>query len=142
MFRRFTTACWGILANARDGDVRVVPDGGERRDASEPSVVACTLLPYDPRSRLGTTLVECRGKFLTIATAPNSASSAGQLAAGIAGRLPADPVVDVLERGVRQQPEQPPPAAPSTATSNAAVPRFHIRIMMSHPFGGEHNAVE
>lgn len=52
-----TTACWGIL-NKSPQDVmcsssRMVV---KRKGASTPSVLACTLLPYDPQFELGTTL--------------------------------------------------------------------------------------
>jgi MoaA/NifB/PqqE/SkfB family radical SAM enzyme len=54
-----TTACWGILHKS-PGDVmcagaRMVV---KRRDASTPVVQACTLLAYDPRFEMGTTLAE------------------------------------------------------------------------------------
>lgn len=52
-----TTACWGIL-NKSPCDVmcsssRMVV---KRKGASSPSVVACTLLPYDPQFDMGETL--------------------------------------------------------------------------------------
>jgi uncharacterized Fe-S cluster-containing radical SAM superfamily protein len=54
-----TTACWGILHKS-PGDVmcagsRMVV---KRRDAVTPVVLACTLLAYDPRFEMGTTLAE------------------------------------------------------------------------------------
>jgi hypothetical protein len=54
-----TTACWGILHKS-PGDVmcagaRMVV---KRRDAPAPVVLACTLLAYDPRFEMGTTLAE------------------------------------------------------------------------------------
>ena len=52
-----TTACWGILHKSPDdvmcASARMVV---RRRDAAVPAVVACTLLPYDPRFELGGTL--------------------------------------------------------------------------------------
>ncbi|MEM0946667.1 MAG: radical SAM protein [Pseudomonadota bacterium] len=52
-----TTACWGILNKSPDdvmcASSRMVV---KRKGASRPSVVACTLLPYDPQFELGTTL--------------------------------------------------------------------------------------
>jgi hypothetical protein len=52
-----TTACWGILKKSPDSvmcaSARMVV---KRKDADTPAVLACTLLPYDPRFELGTTL--------------------------------------------------------------------------------------
>lgn len=52
-------ACWGILRRSPDSVMcassRMVV---KRRDAARPSVIACTLLPYDPRFELGATLAE------------------------------------------------------------------------------------
>jgi hypothetical protein len=54
-----TTACWGILGRHPDemmcASARMVV---RHRDAAAPSVVACTLLPYDPQFELGATLRE------------------------------------------------------------------------------------
>jgi len=54
-----TTACWGILRKSPDSlmcaSARMVV---KRRGAARPSVVACTLLPYDPQFELGETLAE------------------------------------------------------------------------------------
>jgi uncharacterized Fe-S cluster-containing radical SAM superfamily protein len=54
-----TTACWGILHKSPDdvmcASARMVV---RRKDAARPSVVACTLLPYDQRFELGATLAE------------------------------------------------------------------------------------
>jgi uncharacterized Fe-S cluster-containing radical SAM superfamily protein len=54
-----TTACWGILKKSPDdvmcASARMVV---RRRDADEPVVLACTLLPYDPRFELGRTLAD------------------------------------------------------------------------------------
>jgi uncharacterized Fe-S cluster-containing radical SAM superfamily protein len=54
-----TTACWGILRKSPDSlmcaSSRMVV---KRRGAARPAVVACTLLPYDPRFELGATLAE------------------------------------------------------------------------------------
>lgn len=54
-----TEACWGILGRPKSSvmcsSARMVV---KRKGASRPSVVACTLLPYDPRFELGATLAE------------------------------------------------------------------------------------
>ena len=54
-----TTACWGILHKSPDdvmcSGARMVV---KRRDAAAPVVLACTLLAYDPRFEMGTTLAE------------------------------------------------------------------------------------
>ena len=54
-----TTACWGILHKSPDdvmcAAARMVV---KRKDASTPVVLACTLLAYDPRFEMGTTLAE------------------------------------------------------------------------------------
>jgi uncharacterized Fe-S cluster-containing radical SAM superfamily protein len=54
-----TTACWGILKKSPDdvmcASARMVV---RRRDADESVVLACTLLPYDPRFELGRTLAD------------------------------------------------------------------------------------
>jgi uncharacterized Fe-S cluster-containing radical SAM superfamily protein len=54
-----TEACWGILNKSPDSvmcaSARMVV---KRRDADHPAVLACTLLPYDPRFELGATLAE------------------------------------------------------------------------------------
>ncbi|WGW03160.1 radical SAM protein [Tropicibacter oceani] len=54
-----TTACWGILNKSPDSVMcassRMVV---KRKGASTPSVLACTLLAYDARFELGTTLQE------------------------------------------------------------------------------------
>ena len=57
-----TTACWGILQKS-PGDVmcagaRMVV---KRQGTSSPAVLACTLLPYDPRFEMGRTLAEASG---------------------------------------------------------------------------------
>ncbi len=56
-----TTACWGILnKDPRDlmcASQRMVV---KRKGAEKAAVVACTLLPYDPRFELGETLQEAR----------------------------------------------------------------------------------
>lgn len=56
-----TTACWGIL----DKDPRELMCASQRmvvkrKGAEKASVVACTLLPYDPQFELGETLAEAR----------------------------------------------------------------------------------
>lgn len=57
-----TTACWDILGKRPDSVMcassRMVV---KRKGADRPSVLACTLLPYDPRFELGTTLAEAEG---------------------------------------------------------------------------------
>jgi uncharacterized Fe-S cluster-containing radical SAM superfamily protein len=54
-----TTACWGILGVAPDSVMcahqRMVV---KRKGSARPSVVACTLLPYDERFELGATLAD------------------------------------------------------------------------------------
>jgi uncharacterized Fe-S cluster-containing radical SAM superfamily protein len=58
-----TEACWDILKfdprSLMCASARMVV---KRRGAATPSVVACTLLPYDPRFDLGTTLAEASRK--------------------------------------------------------------------------------
>jgi uncharacterized Fe-S cluster-containing radical SAM superfamily protein len=57
-----TEACWGILGKSPQSVMcassRMVI---KRRGAAHPVVVACTLLPYDPRFELGRTLAEASG---------------------------------------------------------------------------------
>ena len=57
-----TTACWGILQKSPDSlmcaSARMVV---KRRGAAGPAVLACTLLPYDPRFEMGATLAEAAG---------------------------------------------------------------------------------
>ena len=54
-----TTACWGILHKSPNdvmcASARMVV---KRKDAAAPSVLACTLVPYDDRFELGRTLAE------------------------------------------------------------------------------------
>jgi len=54
-----TTACWGILNKSPDdvmcASARMVV---KRNGAAAPSVLACTLLAYDPQFELGGTLAE------------------------------------------------------------------------------------
>jgi hypothetical protein len=54
-----TEACWCILRKSPDSVMctssRMVV---KRKGADRPAVVACTLLPYDPRFELGATLAE------------------------------------------------------------------------------------
>jgi hypothetical protein len=56
-----TTACWGILgvspATQMCATSRMVV---KRKGAAAPAVVACTLIPYDPRFEMGATLAEAR----------------------------------------------------------------------------------
>lgn len=57
-----TEDCWGILGVSPDAmmcaSARMVV---KRKGADAPAVVACTLLPYDPRFELGTHLAEALG---------------------------------------------------------------------------------
>ena len=57
-----TDACWGILdVDPRDmmcSSSRMVV---KRKGAARPSVIACTLLPYEPEFELGATLAEAKG---------------------------------------------------------------------------------
>ena len=57
-----TTSCWSILRKSPDdvmcASARMVV---KRKDAATPVVLACTLIPYDPRFELGRTLVEASG---------------------------------------------------------------------------------
>jgi uncharacterized Fe-S cluster-containing radical SAM superfamily protein len=57
-----TTGCWGILHKSPNdvmcAAARMVV---KRRDATAPVVLACTLLAYDPRFEMGTTLAEASG---------------------------------------------------------------------------------
>ncbi|MBV8888695.1 MAG: radical SAM protein [Alphaproteobacteria bacterium] len=57
-----TEACWGILGRSPDSVMcatsRMVV---KRKGARRPSVLACTLLPYDPRFELGASLAEAVG---------------------------------------------------------------------------------
>lgn len=54
-----TTACWGILGKSPDDVMCAGARMVVRRKGSErPAVLACTLLAYDPRFELGTTLAE------------------------------------------------------------------------------------
>ena len=57
-----TTACWGILHKSPNdvmcASARMVV---RRKDTEAPAVLACTLLPYDPRFELGRTLAEASG---------------------------------------------------------------------------------
>jgi hypothetical protein len=54
-----TTGCWGILHKSPDdvmcASARMVV---KRKDSPSPTVLACTLLAYDPRFELGRTLAE------------------------------------------------------------------------------------
>jgi len=54
-----TEACWGILGKSPESVMcsssRMVI---KRKDMAYPVVVACTLLPYDPRFELGRTLAD------------------------------------------------------------------------------------
>jgi hypothetical protein len=57
-----TTACWGILGVSPDAVMcassRMVV---KRKGAPHPSVVSCTLLPYEPQFELGRSLKEASG---------------------------------------------------------------------------------
>jgi len=58
-----TEACWGILGKSPDGMMcsssRMVV---KFKGAAHPTVIACTLLPYDPRFDLGPTLAGALGR--------------------------------------------------------------------------------
>ncbi len=58
-----TEDCWRILGRAKSdvmcSSARMVV---KRKGAARPSVVACTLLPYDPQFELGATLAESAGE--------------------------------------------------------------------------------
>ncbi|MGH7042802.1 MAG: radical SAM protein [Acetobacteraceae bacterium] len=60
-----TEACWGILGRSPDSvmcaSARMVV---KRKGAARPAVLACTLLPYDPRFELGASL---RASFVPVA---------------------------------------------------------------------------
>ena len=57
-----TEACWGILGKSPESVMcatsRMVV---KRKGAARPAVLACTLLPYDPRFDLGPSLAEASG---------------------------------------------------------------------------------
>jgi hypothetical protein len=57
-----TEACWGILGKSPKSVMcatsRMIV---KRKGAARPAVIACTLLPYDPRFELGATLGEACG---------------------------------------------------------------------------------
>jgi sulfatase maturation enzyme AslB (radical SAM superfamily) len=57
-----TTACWGVLHKSPNdvmcAAARMVV---KRRDVATPVVLACTLLAYEPRFEMGTTLAEASG---------------------------------------------------------------------------------
>ncbi len=57
-----TDACWGILgvdpADMMCSSSRMVV---KRKGAAQPSVIACTLLPYEPEFELGATLADAKG---------------------------------------------------------------------------------
>jgi uncharacterized Fe-S cluster-containing radical SAM superfamily protein len=57
-----TEACWGILGKSPESVMcatsRMIV---KRKGATRPAVVACTLLPYDPRFELGRSLGEASG---------------------------------------------------------------------------------
>lgn len=57
-----TEACWGILGKS-PSDVMCASSRMvvKRKGADHPVVLACTLLPYDPRFELGRTLAEASG---------------------------------------------------------------------------------
>ena len=59
-----TTECWGLLGIEPDSIMcassRMVV---KRKGAETPSVVACTLLPYDPQFELGESLAEAQGSI-------------------------------------------------------------------------------
>jgi len=57
-----TEACWGILGKSPESVMcassRMVV---KRKGATQPAVLACTLLPYDPRFEIGRTLADASG---------------------------------------------------------------------------------
>jgi len=54
-----TEACWGILGKSPESVMCVTSRMVvKRKGAAHPAVMACTLLPYDPRFELGSTLAE------------------------------------------------------------------------------------
>ncbi len=57
-----TEACWGVLGKSPESVMcatsRMIV---KRKGAMHPAVVACTLLPYDPRFELGRSLGEASG---------------------------------------------------------------------------------
>ena len=57
-----TEACWGILGRSPESVMcatsRMLV---KRKGAARPAVLACTLLPYDPRFELGATLADASG---------------------------------------------------------------------------------
>ena len=57
-----TEACWGILGKSPESVMcatsRMVV---KRKGAAHPVVIACTLLPYDPRFELGRCLADAGG---------------------------------------------------------------------------------
>lgn len=58
-----TTACWGILG-INPGDVMCATSRMvvKRKGAEKPTVLPCTLLPYDTRFEMGETLAEATGE--------------------------------------------------------------------------------
>ena len=80
-----TEACWGILGKSPDdvmcANSRMVV---KFKGAAAPTVIACTLLPYDPRFDLGRALqARSAGCRSTTRIARSSACSAAAPAAGI-----------------------------------------------------------
>ncbi|RME17930.1 MAG: radical SAM protein [Alphaproteobacteria bacterium] len=57
-----TTACWGILGKSPEALMCASSRMVIKRRGMPPSVVACTLLPYDARFELGTRLAEAAGE--------------------------------------------------------------------------------
>ena len=53
-----TTACWGILHKSPDDVMCASSRMVVKRRGAAPSVVACTLLPYEPEFELGATLAD------------------------------------------------------------------------------------
>ena len=53
-----TEGCWGILKKSPDSVMCALADGGEAQGGGAPGVLACTLLPYDPRFEMGPTFAE------------------------------------------------------------------------------------
>lgn len=57
-----TTACWGILHKSPRDVMCASSRMVVKRKGAEPSIVACTLLPYAPEFELGATLREASGE--------------------------------------------------------------------------------
>ncbi|MCA0043768.1 radical SAM protein [Celeribacter litoreus] len=56
-----TTACWGILGKSPSDVMCATSRMVVKRKGADPSIIACTLLPYDTEFELGATLGEAMG---------------------------------------------------------------------------------